>query len=86
MNYGESVGCHVATASLADSLRRTSAVRRSRSLGQRLSLTPCYQNGQSARERAARRVEDGTSPFAEWFAALDAIAAAKITVALGRIG
>jgi putative addiction module killer protein len=29
--------------------------------------------------------EDGTSPFAEWFAALDPIAAAKITVVLARI-
>lgn len=29
--------------------------------------------------------EDGTSPFAEWFAGLDATAAAKITVVLARI-
>ena len=29
--------------------------------------------------------EDGTSPFAEWFTALDATAAAKITVVLARI-
>ncbi len=29
--------------------------------------------------------EDGTSLFAAWFAALDAIAAAKITVVLARI-
>jgi putative addiction module killer protein len=29
--------------------------------------------------------EDGISPFAEWFAALDATAAAKITIALVRI-
>ncbi|MFG5408880.1 type II toxin-antitoxin system RelE/ParE family toxin [Piscinibacter sakaiensis] len=29
--------------------------------------------------------EDGTSPFAEWFAVLDATAAARITVALARI-
>lgn len=29
--------------------------------------------------------EDGTSPFADWFAALDATAAVKITVALARI-
>jgi putative component of toxin-antitoxin plasmid stabilization module len=29
--------------------------------------------------------EDGTSPVAEWFAALDATAAAKITVVLARI-
>ena len=29
--------------------------------------------------------DDGTSPFAEWFAALDATAAAKITVVLARI-
>ena len=29
---------------------------------------------------------DGTSPFADWFAALDATAAAKITVVLTRIG
>lgn len=30
--------------------------------------------------------EDGTSPFADWFTGLDAIAAAKITVVLARIG
>lgn len=30
--------------------------------------------------------EDGTSPFAEWFADLDAAAAARIAVALTRIG
>ena len=30
--------------------------------------------------------EDGTSPFADWFIGLDAIAAAKITVVLARIG
>ena len=29
--------------------------------------------------------EDGASPFADWFAGLDAIAAAKVTVALARI-
>ena len=29
--------------------------------------------------------EDGTSPFADWFATLDATAAARITVALARI-
>ena len=29
--------------------------------------------------------EDGTSPFAEWFATLDATAAAKIPVVLARI-
>ena len=29
--------------------------------------------------------EDGTSPFAAWFAGLEATAAAKITVVLGRI-
>ena len=29
--------------------------------------------------------EDGASPFAEWFATLDAVAAAKITVVLARI-
>ncbi len=29
--------------------------------------------------------EDGTSPFAEWFAALNATAAARITVVLARI-
>lgn len=29
--------------------------------------------------------EDGSSPFADWFAALDATAAAKVTVALARI-
>ncbi len=29
--------------------------------------------------------EDGTSPFADWFAALDATAAAKITIILARI-
>lgn len=29
--------------------------------------------------------EDGTSPFAEWFTALDAVAAAKMTVVLARI-
>jgi putative addiction module killer protein len=29
---------------------------------------------------------DGTSPFADWFVGLDAVAAAKITVALARIG
>jgi putative addiction module killer protein len=29
--------------------------------------------------------EDGASPFADWFAGLDAIAAAKITVVLARI-
>jgi putative addiction module killer protein len=30
--------------------------------------------------------EDGTSPFADWFAGLDTVAAAKITVVLTRIG
>jgi len=30
--------------------------------------------------------EDGSSPFAVWFAGLDAVAAAKVTVALTRIG
>lgn len=30
--------------------------------------------------------EDGTSPFADWFVGLDAVAAAKVTVALARIG
>ena len=30
--------------------------------------------------------EDGTSPFADWFATLDAIAATRITVVLARIG
>jgi putative addiction module killer protein len=30
--------------------------------------------------------EDSASPFEEWFAGLDAIAAAKITVVLARIG
>lgn len=29
--------------------------------------------------------EDGFSPFADWFASLDAVAAAKITVVLARI-
>jgi putative addiction module killer protein len=29
--------------------------------------------------------EDGSSPFAQWFAALDAVAAAKVTVVLARI-
>jgi putative addiction module killer protein len=29
--------------------------------------------------------EDGASPFAEWFEALDAVAAAKVTVALARM-
>ncbi len=29
--------------------------------------------------------DDGSSPFAQWFADLDAVAAAKITVALARI-
>lgn len=29
--------------------------------------------------------EDGTSPFAEWFAGLDAVAASKVTVVLARI-
>ncbi len=29
--------------------------------------------------------EDGTSPFAQWFAALDAVAAAKVTVVLARL-
>lgn len=29
--------------------------------------------------------EDGTSPFADWFASLDAIASAKVTVVLARI-
>jgi len=30
-------------------------------------------------------LEDGSSPYAEWFASLDAIAAAKITVAKARM-
>jgi putative addiction module killer protein len=30
--------------------------------------------------------EDGTNPFAEWFDRLDAIAAAKVTTAVVRIG
>jgi len=30
--------------------------------------------------------EDGTSPFADWFAGLDPVAAAKVTVVLARIG
>jgi hypothetical protein len=30
--------------------------------------------------------EDGTSPFGDWFTRLDAAAAAKVTVVLGRIG
>jgi putative addiction module killer protein len=30
--------------------------------------------------------EDGGSPFADWFAGLDAVAAARVTVALARIG
>jgi len=30
--------------------------------------------------------ENGTSPFSDWFIDLDAIAAAKITVVLARIG
>ena len=30
-------------------------------------------------------LEDGRSPFEEWFAALDAMAAAKVTVALARL-
>jgi putative addiction module killer protein len=30
--------------------------------------------------------EDGASPFADWFAGLDAVAAAKVTVVLARIG
>ena len=30
--------------------------------------------------------ENGASPFAEWFEGLDAMAAAKITVVLSRIG
>jgi len=30
--------------------------------------------------------EDGASPFADWFTGLDAMAAAKITVVLARIG
>lgn len=30
--------------------------------------------------------DDGASPFAEWFAGLDAMAAAKITVVVSRIG
>jgi putative addiction module killer protein len=29
--------------------------------------------------------EDGTSPFADWFSGLDAVAAAKVTVVLARI-
>lgn len=29
---------------------------------------------------------DGRSPFAEWFEALDAVAAAKVTTALTRLG
>ncbi|MBC5768124.1 type II toxin-antitoxin system RelE/ParE family toxin [Ramlibacter albus] len=29
--------------------------------------------------------EDGTSPFADWFGALDAVPAAKVTVVLARI-
>jgi hypothetical protein len=30
--------------------------------------------------------EDGVSPFADWFTGLDAIAAAKFTAVLARIG
>ena len=30
-------------------------------------------------------LEDGSSPYADWFAALDPVAAAKITVAKVRI-
>ena len=30
--------------------------------------------------------EDGTSPFGDWFSRLDVVAAAKVTVVLGRIG
>ena len=35
-----------------------------------------------------REYEDaeGSSPFADWFGELDAVAAAKVTVALARIG
>lgn len=35
-----------------------------------------------------REYEDaeGSSPFAAWFGALDAVAAAKVTVALARMG
>lgn len=29
--------------------------------------------------------ENGSSPFAQWFAALDAVAAAKITIVIARI-
>ena len=29
---------------------------------------------------------DGDSPFGQWFGSLDAIAAAKVRVAVGRIG
>lgn len=32
------------------------------------------------------QTEDGKSPFGQWFAALDAQAAAKVTVALTRMG
>jgi putative addiction module killer protein len=30
--------------------------------------------------------EDGSSPFAKWFNTLDAVAAAKVTIALTRLG
>jgi len=30
-------------------------------------------------------LEDGSSPYADWFATLDPVAAAKVTVAKGRI-
>ena len=32
------------------------------------------------------QTEDGASPFASWFSILDAVAAARVTVALTRLG